>query len=79
MKRVKMFQQLRNKVDAWCIVDQKITIRKPQNNTLTREEISKVWLGIFEMSVEHQVEYQEAIRCINEFKGSVWVEDGKCT
>ena len=46
---------------------------------IKNEEISKVWLGIFEMSVEHQVEYQEAIRCINEFKGSVWVEDGKCT
>lgn len=31
------------------------------------------------MSIEHQVEYQEAIRCINEFKGSVQVEDGKYT
>ena len=41
MKKVKMFQQLRNKVDAQCVVDQKITVRKPQNNPPTCEEISK--------------------------------------
>ena len=46
---------------------------------IKNEEIYEVWLGIFEISVEHQVEYQEVIWCINEFQGGVWAEDGKCT
>ena len=46
---------------------------------IKNEEISKVLLEIFEISVEHHVEYQEAIWCINEVQGGVWAEDGEGT